>query len=110
METPDFDALARGLHADLVRVAGWRRVLRLLATVVYLFVFCWLVFVLLGGMLAARIGWENYSRLTTYIFQLLQALPCSVTCCHKLCWVFAPRARSHAQNHGEAFPVGTFFV
>ena len=68
METPDFDALARGLHADLVRVAAWQRVLRLLATVVYLFVFCWLVFVLLGGMLAARIGWESYSRLTTYIF------------------------------------------
>lgn len=68
METPDFDALAHSLHADLVRVTAWRRVVRLLTIVVYLFVFCWLVFVLLGGMLAARIGWENYSRLTTYIF------------------------------------------
>lgn len=64
MDTIDFKALEAELHGELVRVERWRRVVRVLSVVVYSLVFCWFMFVLFGGMLLARLGWEDYGMLT----------------------------------------------
>lgn len=64
MDTIDFKALETELHDELVRVKRWRRVVRVLSVVVYSLVFCWFMFVLFGGMLLARLGWEDYGMLT----------------------------------------------
>ncbi len=68
MSTIDFKNLSQQLRAELSRVNNWRKIVRALSIVVYLFVFCWFVFVLFGGFLAERVGWENYSVITQYIF------------------------------------------
>lgn len=67
MSTIDFEGLSRRLHSQLFRIALLRRVVRILSVFVYLFVFCWLMFVLFGGVLAAYIGSENYGLVTQYI-------------------------------------------
>lgn len=67
MAAIDFKALSERLRNELSRVNRWRRVVRALSIVVYLFVFCWMMFVLLGGYLAGYIGVENYSLMTQYI-------------------------------------------
>ena len=64
MDTIDFKALEAELHGELVRVERWRRVVRVLSVVVYLLVFCWFMFVLFGGLLLARLGWDDYGMLT----------------------------------------------
>ena len=64
MDTINFKALETELHDELVRVKRWRRVVRVLSVVVYSLVFCWFMFVLFGGMLLARLGWEDYGMLT----------------------------------------------
>lgn len=66
----DFKSLSRQLRAELLKVNKWRKTVRVLSIAVYLFVFCWLLFVLLGGYLTRHVGWENYSMMTQYIFPL----------------------------------------
>lgn len=68
METIDFKSLSQQLRAELSRVNNWRKIVRALSIVVYLFVFCWFMFVLFGGYLVGHVGWENYSQVTQYIF------------------------------------------
>lgn len=68
MDAMDFKSLSRQLRAELLKVNKWRKIVRALSIVVYLFVFCWFVFVLFGGFLVGRAGWENYSVMTQYIF------------------------------------------
>lgn len=67
MGTIDFKSLSQQLRAELSRVNNWRKTVRALSIVVYLFVFCWFMFVLFGGYLAVRMGWEDYSVITQYI-------------------------------------------
>ncbi|WP_300812512.1 DUF3137 domain-containing protein [uncultured Bacteroides sp.] len=64
METIDFKALEAELHDELVRVERWRRVVRMLGVAVYSLVFGWFMFVLFGGALLARLGWQDYGALT----------------------------------------------
>lgn len=64
METIDFKALEAELHDELVRVERWRRVVRVLGVAVYSLVFGWFMFVLFGGALLARLGWQDYGALT----------------------------------------------
>lgn len=63
MSTIDFKSLSQQLRKELAQVNNWRRIVRALSIAVYLFVFCWLMFVLFGGYL----GWEDYSMMTQYI-------------------------------------------
>ena len=60
MDMIDFKSLETELRDRLSRIDRWRRVVRALSVVVYLLVFAWLLFVLLGGMVLARLGWEDY--------------------------------------------------
>ncbi len=70
MDKIDFKGLSQQLRKDLSRVDDWRKLVRALSIVVYLFVFCWFMFVLFGGYLAGYIGLENYSIVTQYIFPI----------------------------------------
>ena len=56
------------LTPQLSRVYFWQKIVRILSIIVYLFVFCWMMFVLFGGYLVGYIGLENYSVVTQYIF------------------------------------------
>lgn len=67
MNTPDFIGLSGQLHTKLSHVSNWRRVVRALSIAVYLFVFCWFMFVLFGSVIAHYIGWKNYTLVTQYI-------------------------------------------
>lgn len=67
MNMTNFKELSGQLHSKLSRVNNWRRIVRILSTGVYLFVFCWLMFVLLSGVLLNYIGGENYTRVAEYI-------------------------------------------
>ena len=67
MSAINFKELSWQLHAELLRVYTWRRIMRYLSIVVYLFVFCWFMFVLFGGALASYIGAENFMQVTRYI-------------------------------------------
>ena len=63
----NFKDLSEQLHSKLSRVNIWRRIVRLLSIAVYLFVFCWFMFVLFGGVLLSLIGGEKYTLVTQYI-------------------------------------------
>ena len=67
MDTIDFKKLSEQLRSELLRVNGWRKVVRTGSIAVYLFVFCWFMFVLFGGALVSYIGLENYMQFTQYI-------------------------------------------
>lgn len=67
MNIPDFKGLSSQLHSKLSHVNNWRRIVRILSITVYLFVFCWFMFVLFGSVLASYIGWQNYTLVTQYI-------------------------------------------
>ncbi len=67
MDTIDFKKLSEQLHSELLRVNGWRKVVRTGSIAVYLFVFCWFMFVLFGGALVSYIGLEDYMQFTQYI-------------------------------------------
>ena len=67
MDTIDFKKLSEQLRSELLRVNGWRKVVRTGSIAVYLFVFCWFMFVLFGGALVSYIGLENYMQITQYI-------------------------------------------
>lgn len=67
MSIIDFKKLSKQLHNQLSQVNAWRRIVRMMSIVVYLFVFCWFMFVWFGGVLASYIGWENYMSFTQYI-------------------------------------------
>ena len=67
MDMIDFKSLEAELRDRLSRIDRWRRVVRALSVVVYLLVFAWLLFVLLGGMVLARLGWEDYDMLPRVI-------------------------------------------
>ena len=67
MSVINFKELSGQLHAELLRVYTWRRIMRILSIVVYLFVFCWFMFVLFGGALASYIGAEHFMQVTQYI-------------------------------------------
>ena len=58
MDTIDFKKLSEQLRSELLRVNGWRKVVRTGSIAVYLFVFCWFMFVLFGGALVSYIGLE----------------------------------------------------
>ena len=68
MESIDFRSLSERLRTELSRVYFWQKIVRILSIIVYLFVFCWMMFVLFGGYLVGYIGLENYSVVTQYIF------------------------------------------
>ena len=68
MESIDFKSLSERLRTELSRVYFWQKIVRILSIIVYLFVFCWMMFVLFGGYLVGYIGLENYSVVTQYIF------------------------------------------
>ena len=68
MESIDFRSLSERLRTELSRVYFWQKIVRILSIIVYLFVFCWMMFVLFGGYLVGYIGLENYSMVTQYIF------------------------------------------
>lgn len=68
MESIDFRSLSERLRIELSRVYFWQKIVRILSIIVYLFVFCWMMFVLFGGYLVGYIGLENYSVVTQYIF------------------------------------------
>ena len=51
MDTIDFKKLSEQLRSELLRVNGWRKVVRTGSIAVYLFVFCWFMFVLFGGVI-----------------------------------------------------------
>ena len=68
MESIDFRSLSERLRTELSRVYFWQKIVRILGIIVYLFVFCWMMFVLFGGYLVGYIGLENYSVVTQYIF------------------------------------------
>ena len=69
MDTIDFKKLSEQLRSELLRVNGWRKVVRTGSIAVYLFVFCWFMFVLFGGALVSYIGLENYlTSITKYDF------------------------------------------
>lgn len=59
----NFKDLSRQLHSKLSRVNNWRRIVRILSTVVYLFVFCWFMFVLFGNLLINYMGREQYTAM-----------------------------------------------
>ena len=50
MESIDFKSLSERLHTELSRVYFWQKIVRILSIIVYLFVFCWMMFVLFGGL------------------------------------------------------------
>ena len=60
MESIDFRSLSERLRTELSRVYFWQKIVRILSIIVYLFVFCWMMFVLFGGYLVGYIGLENY--------------------------------------------------
>ena len=51
MESIDFRSLSERLRTELSRVYFWQKIVRILSIIVYLFVFCWMMFVLFGGCL-----------------------------------------------------------
>ena len=51
MESIDFRSLSERLRTELSRVYFWQKIVRILSIIVYLFVFCWMMFVLFGGYL-----------------------------------------------------------
>lgn len=61
MESIDFRSLSERLRTELSRVYFWQKIVRILSIIVYLFVFCWMMFVLFGGYLVGYIGLENYA-------------------------------------------------
>ena len=50
MESIDFKSLSERLRTELSRVYFWQKIVRILSIIVYLFVFCWMMFVLFGGL------------------------------------------------------------
>ena len=76
MESIDFKSLSERLRTELSRVYFWQKIVRILSIIVYLFVFCWMMFVLFGGYLVGYIGLENYSVVTQYIFPMYGAELC----------------------------------
>lgn len=67
MENIDFKKLSRQLHSELSKVNRLRKIVRILSIAVYVFVFCWFMFVWFGSVLASQIGWANYMQVTQYI-------------------------------------------
>ena len=70
MESIDFRSLSERLRTELSRVYFWQKIVRILSIIVYLFVFCWMMFVLFGGYLVGYIGWlrNTFSR---FLWELL---------------------------------------
>lgn len=67
MSTLDFKELSRQLHSELSHISIWRKFVRVLSTAVYIFVFCWLMFVLFGSLLLSKLGSDFYSQIMQYI-------------------------------------------
>lgn len=67
MNTIDFKKLSNQLHSELSQINVWRKIVRVLSISVYLFVFCWFMFVLFGSVLIANLGSEYYMQITQYI-------------------------------------------
>lgn len=51
MESIDFRSLSERLRTELSRVYFWQKIVCILSIIVYLFVFCWMMFVLFGAIL-----------------------------------------------------------
>lgn len=92
MDTIDFKKLSEQLRSELLRVNGWRKVVRTGSIAVYLFVFCWFMFVLFGGALVSYIGLENYMQFTQYIIPSIH-------------WIYSGQLRFHSL-HGELSGTG----
>lgn len=67
MKAIDFRSLSERLRTELYRVNFWRKVVRVLSIVIYFLVFCWMMFVLFGGYLAAYSGMGNNGVSIQYI-------------------------------------------
>lgn len=91
MESIDFKSLSERLRTELSRVYFWQKIVRILSIIVYLFVFCWMMFVLFGGYLVGYIGLENYSVVTQYIFPGFYGIYCAELCIQPLSYEI-PRA------------------
>lgn len=63
-------SLSRQFRIDLLRVYKWRRIVRILSIVMYLFVFCWCLFVLFGGYFITYMDLEVERTVTQYIVPL----------------------------------------
>ena len=58
MESIDFRSLSERLRTELSRVYFWQKIVRILSIIVYLFVFCWMMFVQLRRE-GEKNGWKH---------------------------------------------------